>query len=104
MVITGKLVASDLQHHSPLVAPDCAALEEEEMSPFTGNLPMPLTGPLAVPSKEIIESTLITLPTRTSSLDSRGLWSFSDKVPTVNAGPSQKLLSYITRKNNEGER
>ena len=101
--------------------------DAEEVSPFTGNLPVPMTEPLAVPSKEIIESTLVTLPARTSHRNSRGLWSFSDKVPAVSVGadlsdlsllapqqslrsayqlprPSRKLLSYITRSDNEGER
>ena len=56
---------------------------EEEISPFTGNLPLASTDPLAVRSKEIVESTLVALPARTSRLDSRGLWSYSDKVPAV---------------------
>ncbi len=56
---------------------------DEEMSPFTGNLPVPMTEPLAVPTQAMIESTLVGLPTRTSRRNSRGLWSFSDKVPAV---------------------
>lgn len=54
----------------------------EEISTVTSNL--------AIPTKQIIESTLVPLPSRTSRLLSRSLWSYSDKLPAVTASGISK--------------
>jgi hypothetical protein len=105
MVTTGKLVASDFdrramadmqtpRRHTDTLShgtidraisrfiPNENTYKEDEMSPFTGNLPVPTTDPVAVPSKEIIETTLVSLPARKSRRDgSTGLLSSVGAVP-----------------------
>jgi hypothetical protein len=48
---------------------------EEDMRPSTGELP--------VPSNKVVESILVPLPSRPVT---RNLWSYSEKMPAVNAG------------------